>query len=177
MHLDIGLPLLSELEQLHRAFWQNHNNQNHPHDQDKTLDSHEQTQQLEQQRQRPDHRQTSDNCTEPQKLIQILNQNAESHSERQQCAHNHNTRTEHNHLNEECSNHSPDQKQTSCRFVSTDKNGSEAYEHNNCSDQPKTQQQASQLLQVNDTLLGRCNRPRRTCKVLWDRTTEESSIL
>uniref|UniRef100_A0A8D3EDW4 non-specific serine/threonine protein kinase n=1 Tax=Scophthalmus maximus TaxID=52904 RepID=A0A8D3EDW4_SCOMX len=31
MHLDIGLPLLSEVEQLRRAFWQNHSHQNNSH--------------------------------------------------------------------------------------------------------------------------------------------------
>uniref|UniRef100_A0A673BWH7 LIM domain kinase 1 n=1 Tax=Sphaeramia orbicularis TaxID=375764 RepID=A0A673BWH7_9TELE len=34
MHLDIGLPLLSELEQLRRTFWQNHNHQNHTNNKD-----------------------------------------------------------------------------------------------------------------------------------------------
>uniref|UniRef100_A0A3Q2ZXQ5 LIM domain kinase 1 n=1 Tax=Kryptolebias marmoratus TaxID=37003 RepID=A0A3Q2ZXQ5_KRYMA len=38
MHLDINLPLLSELEQVCRAFWKNHN-QNHTHDQDKPVES------------------------------------------------------------------------------------------------------------------------------------------
>lgn len=26
MHLDIGLPMVSELDQLHKAFWENHGN-------------------------------------------------------------------------------------------------------------------------------------------------------
>ncbi|XP_029304707.1 LIM domain kinase 1-like isoform X2 [Cottoperca gobio] len=43
MHLDIGLPLLSELEQLRRDFWQNPNHQNCSYNQDKPPDSHEQT--------------------------------------------------------------------------------------------------------------------------------------
>lgn len=175
MHLDIGLPLLSELEQLRRAFWQNHNCQNHFHNQDKTLDSHEQTQCSQPYRQSPDPRRRSDNANnhiEPNHLTQIQDQNStpESHSEGQQLTHDtHDTRTEYDHLSKECNDHSPDKCQTCCRSASTDlgKNRSETYEHNNPSGQPKTQQETSQ----------RSNRPRRTCRVLWDRTTEDSSFL
>lgn len=176
MHLDIGLPLLSELEQLRRAFWQNHNRHNHFHNQDKTLDSREQTQCSQPHRQSPDPRRHSDNANnhiEPNHLTQIQDQNSTpaSHSEGQQLTHdNHDMRTEDDHLSEECNDHhSRDKCQTCCRSASTDlgKNGSETYEHNNPSGQPKTQQEASQW----------SNRPRRTCRVLWDRTTEDSSFL
>uniref|UniRef100_A0A672GQ92 non-specific serine/threonine protein kinase n=1 Tax=Salarias fasciatus TaxID=181472 RepID=A0A672GQ92_SALFA len=46
MHLDIGLPQLSELEQLCRTFWQNHNHENLTHNRDESPVSHEQTQYL-----------------------------------------------------------------------------------------------------------------------------------
>uniref|UniRef100_A0A672GLV6 non-specific serine/threonine protein kinase n=1 Tax=Salarias fasciatus TaxID=181472 RepID=A0A672GLV6_SALFA len=38
MHLDIGLPQLSELEQLCRTFWQNHNHENLTHNRDEDKD-------------------------------------------------------------------------------------------------------------------------------------------
>ncbi|XP_076606230.1 LIM domain kinase 1-like isoform X1 [Chaetodon auriga] len=183
MHLDIGLPMLSELEQLRRAFWQTHNHQNHFHNQDRTLDSHEQTHCS--QRQSPDPMLHSDNTnthTEPSHLTQGQDQNGtpDSHSDEQQHTHdNHNERTEHNHLTEHSNDHSQDKSQTCCTSASTDssKNGSETYEHKNPSGQPKAQHEPSQLLQVNNSLIGRSNRPRRICRVLWDRTTEDSSFL
>nr|XP_020473727.1 LIM domain kinase 1-like [Monopterus albus] len=68
MHLNIGLPLLSESEQLCRAFWNSHDQQNHAHHQDKTIISHEQTQCSSPQRQSPSHKQCSDNANNHTKL-------------------------------------------------------------------------------------------------------------
>ncbi|XP_040006212.1 LIM domain kinase 1-like isoform X2 [Xiphias gladius] len=186
MHLDIGLHLLSELEQLRRAFWQDRNHENDSHKQDNTCNSHEQTHCSEPQRQSPDPKQHSDNGNnhiEPDHLTQSQDQNStpDSDSDEQQHTHdNHDMRTEHHHscLNRDGMNHSQDKSQC-CRSMSTDsvKNGSETYEHNNPSGQPKVQHKPSKPLQVNSSLPGQSNRHRRTCRVLWDRSTEDSSFL
>lgn len=174
MHLNIGLPLLSELEQLRRAFWQTHNPENHPHYQDKTLNSHEQTHCSQPQRQSPDPKQCSDNThnhIEPNHLTQSQdhkNSTPDSHLDGEQHTQdNPDMRTEHNsRLSRECNDLSQDKSQTCCRSTSTDSdNGPETYEHNNKS------------LQDNSSLLGQSNRPRRISKVLWDRATEDSSFL
>lgn len=174
MHLEIGLPLLSELEQLRRAFWQNQERQNHFHTEDNSLDSQEQTHCSEPQRHRADTKQRSDsdnNHVEPHHLTKSRDQNSKP-----DC---HDMRTERDHLSKECNDHSKDKSRTICRSESadSDKNGSETYEHNNPSGQPQTQQEVSQPLQVNDSLVGRPNRIRRTCRVLWDSNTENSSFL
>ncbi|XP_078122213.1 LIM domain kinase 1-like [Sander vitreus] len=185
MHLDISLPLLSELEQLRRAFWQNHNHQNHSHNQDETLDFHnQQTHNSSQpQRQSPDpkqHLENANNYIKPNDLTQCQNQYStpDSHSDREQHTHD---RTEHGHScsSRECNDHSQDKSQTFCRSTSTDsaENGSETYERNNLSGQPKAQDEPSQPLQFNDSLLGPSNRPRTTCRALWDISTEDSCFL
>lgn len=171
MHLDIGLPLLSELEQLLRAFWQSHNPQIHFDKPDKSLGSHEPT---KSQRQGPDrwHSDDSNKQAGPNHLTQKQDQNriTESSLKGQQHVHdNQDTRTETNHLSKECNKHSPDQNQTCCRSVSTDSGANWSCQHNNCSGLP--QQEVSQ------TLFGQSSRPGRTCKVLWDSTTENSSFL
>nr|XP_046266332.1 LIM domain kinase 1-like [Scatophagus argus] len=184
MHLDIGLPLLSELEQLCRAFWQVHNQQNHFPNQDKTLEPHVQNQCSEPQRQSPNPKRRShsaNNHTEPNHFTQSQDQisTPESHlDEQQHMPDNHDMRTEHDHLSQECNEYSQDKSQKCCRSLSTDsgKNGSETYKQNNPSGQPKTQHEPSGP-QVNNSLLGRSNRLRRTSRVLWDRSAENSSFL
>uniref|UniRef100_A0A665TSJ1 non-specific serine/threonine protein kinase n=1 Tax=Echeneis naucrates TaxID=173247 RepID=A0A665TSJ1_ECHNA len=64
MHLDIGLPLLSELDQLRRDFWQNHNDQTPSDNQHNTMNSHELSHCSQPQGQSPDH-------TEPPNLCDI----------------------------------------------------------------------------------------------------------
>ncbi|XP_054481528.1 LIM domain kinase 1-like [Anoplopoma fimbria] len=160
MHLNIGLPLLSELEQHRRAFWQNHNHQTPSHNQDKTLDSHEQTHQPQRQSSDPmQHLDNANNHIEPNHLTQSLNQNskAESHLDGEQHTHG----------------------LTCDRLmnIDPDENGSETYEFNNPSGQLKAEDEPLQPLQVNNSLLGRSNRLRRTSRVLWDRSTEDSSFL
>ncbi|KAM6910807.1 LIM domain kinase 1-like [Lycodopsis pacificus] len=159
MHLDIGLPLLSELEQQRRAFWQKHNHQNQSHNRDKTLGSHEQTHISQPQRQSSDPTRLSDdanNHMEPNHLTQSQNQNGlpESHSDEEQHTHD----------------------LTCYRSTSMDpgENGSETYECSNPSGQPKAEDEPLQPRQVNVSLLGRSN---RTCRVLWDGSTEDSSFL
>lgn len=158
MHLDIGLPLLSESEQLRRAFWQNHNF--------KTLDPHEQTHRSQPQRQSPDpkrHPNNANNHTEPNHCTQSRDQNSSPDGARH-THDNHDMRTEHDHS---CSN-------TECKDRSSE-NGSETFECNDTSGQPKAQDEPSQ--QVNNSPLGCSNRPRRTSRAQWDRSTEDSSFL
>ncbi|XP_070699880.1 LIM domain kinase 1-like isoform X2 [Pempheris klunzingeri] len=175
MHLDIGLPLLSELEQLRKAFWQNHNHKNHPDNQDKTLNSHEQTHCSKPERPSPDPKQCLDNT------YNHTESNHHTYSDGQHHTYdNSDRRTEHNKscLSRECNDHSQDKRQMCCRSTSTgSKNGSEACEHNNPSGQPEAQHELSQQLQVNKSQLGQSSRPRGTSKVLWDKSTEDSSFL
>lgn len=186
MHLDIGLPLLSELEQLRRAFWQNHNHQHHPHNQDKTINSNEQNNSSQPQRQSPVPTQSLDNGNnhkEPNLLTQSKDQNStpDSHLDEEQHTHDHHDmRTEHDHscLNKDCKDNSQGNSQRCCRSTSrdSDKDTSDNYEHS-LSGQPDAQREPTQPLQVNNSLLGRCNRLSRTSRVLWDRSTENSSFL
>ncbi|XP_051793488.1 LIM domain kinase 1-like [Acanthochromis polyacanthus] len=94
MNLDIGLPLLSELENLCRDFWQNNNHQIPAHKQELTLISQEQIQPSQPQRQSPNPKQQSDNENnhrEPNLVTQSQDQNSmpESHSNREQHTHDH----------------------------------------------------------------------------------------
>lgn len=147
MHLDIGLPLLSELEQLCRTFWQNHNQQN----QDVALNS-------QQKRQSPDHTQhweNANNHIKPNNLSLSQDQNSapDSYLVNKQNTHDkHGTRTEQDNssLSEDCENNSQDT--------------SSAHEH-------------SQPLQVSNAVVDHRNMPRRTSSVQWNRSTDDSSFL
>lgn len=186
MHLDIGLPLLSELEQVRRAFWQNHNHQNLPHNQDRSPDSHEHSSQL--QRQCPGPGQCSDNINnhnlQSRRLKESQDQKGtlDCNSDGEQRTRDSNDlrpEPDLSHFSEGCVEHAQDKSQTCCRFTGADprKNGSETYEHSSPAETPKAQHEPSQPLQANDSLLGRSSRPRRTCRVLWDRSKEDSSFL
>lgn len=185
MHLDMGLPLLSELEQLRRAFWQNYDNQNHFHNQDNALELNEQTHCSQPQRQSPDlerHSDSTNNHMEPNHLTQSTDQTStfDSYADGQQHTdENHEMTTEQDHLSSKCNTHSQDKSQTCSKSKSPDssQNGSKTYEHSNSSEQPKTQHEPSQPLQVNNTLLDQSSSLRRACSVLWDKTSEDSSFL
>ncbi|KAK2828220.1 hypothetical protein Q5P01_019254 [Channa striata] len=119
MHLDIGLPLLSELEHLSTAFWQSHSHQN----QDKTL--HSQTE--FHCSQSPDKQQCSDNANnhvDPDDHHQNQKQNDQPDSffDGQQHIHNNSDlRTENNHsgLSTACKNHSQNKLSQSNRPIET----------------------------------------------------------
>lgn len=158
MHLDIGLCLLSELEQLRKNFWQNH--QAHVHTQDKPPGSQEQAQP---QRRSSDHRQHSTNTNNhkgPNSLSQIKDQyhTPESQSGQQHPRDSHGMRSENNHMDEECQN------ETCCQ---SDKNEPNQQEKN--SHQPQED--------MAQALCSPSNGVRRTCSALWDRSTEDSSLL
>uniref|UniRef100_UPI0037E7F133 LIM domain kinase 1-like n=1 Tax=Semicossyphus pulcher TaxID=241346 RepID=UPI0037E7F133 len=171
MHLDIGLPLLSELEQLRRAFWQNHNHQNHSHNKDRTLDSPEQTHCSLSQRPSPNTNQHSDNAInhiESNHHTQIRDQISTSQSQSDEKQHTHDNRdirTEQNHscLSREYEDHSQDETQFSCK-------------HNNPPGQPNAKHEPSKPLQVNNSQLDRSNRP-RSCRAQWDSSSEDNSFL
>lgn len=156
MHLDISLPLLSELEQVCRAFWKIHNQQN--------------------------------NTPDPRKTLMPPGQQ----SPRSECSNNANSRTEpgdftrsrgqesslDGSLNGVKNIHDDGRKDaivSSSRSTSPDsgKTEGESYEHCDFTDQPKS----SEPPQVKNSLLARSSRPRGTCKVLWDRSTEDDSFL
>ncbi|XP_071398860.1 LIM domain kinase 1-like [Centroberyx affinis] len=188
MHLDISLPLLSEVEQHRRAFWLKHN-QHHPsHNQDETL-SPDRTHSPESQRHSPDPKHCSDttnNHTISLSQSQDQNSTPDRHSDAKQHKPDHqDTRNEQNHscLNREHENQTQVESHGCCqshrRSMSRDSNkdGSETYEHNNHLEHPKAQLEPSQQLQVHSPVPGRRHRPRRICRVVWDRTTEDSSFL
>lgn len=174
MHLDIGLPLLSELDQLRRTFWQNHKLQNSFHNQDKTLESPQQVHCLQPQKQSTDRTEVlnASNHTELNQLTQSQDRNSspDKPSDRQ----NHEVRSENNHQSED----SEDKRQTCCTSTDThsDKNGSETNENNNPSAQPKCQREPSRPLQVNNSLRSQSSIP-RTCRASWDKASEDSSFL
>lgn len=155
MHLNIRLPLLSELEQQSRVFWHNHSHQRLCHSQDKTLDDDEEATHRSQRKSSgpTQHSGSANNHTEPQ----TKNSMPESHSEGE----------------------TPTRDLTCCRLASTGpgKHGSETDAHADPSRKKKAEDEPLQPLQVNLTVLGRSNRPRRTCRVLWDTSTEDSSLL
>ncbi|KAM9728326.1 LIM domain kinase 1-like [Menidia menidia] len=166
MHLDISLPLLSELEQVSKAFWKNHQNQ------DDTPISHEQNC-SPREGQGPGPAQCSDsdnNQTEPNHISQSQGQCSTCESRKQvlQGSDKHDVRTGSKDLNPPC-----------CRSTSKDsgKTDCEPDEDSLITGQPNAQQDPSRLLQVKNLPPGRSNRPRRTCRAPWDTSTEDSSFL
>ncbi|KAM4545400.1 LIM domain kinase 1-like [Odontesthes bonariensis] len=165
MHLDISLPLLSELEQVCRDFWKNHNHQN----QGSALVSHEQScsQQEGWSASPTPCSDKQNNPTEPDHVPQSQRSTPESHLDT-------NDDGDHNGRN---GSKDPNQSRHRSAGAESGKSEREPYEDSNIPGQPKAQQEPSQLLQVQDSPLGRSNGPRRTCRVLWDRSTEDDSFL
>lgn len=154
MHLDIGLSLLSELEQLRKNFWKNH--RDHVHNQDKPPGSQEQPQS---ERRSSDHRKHSaiaNNNKGPNHLSQIKDRydTPESHLGQQHPQDSHVMGSEKN----ECKN------EICCQ---SDKN------------EPKQQKKYSHQPQeeITEALCSPSNGLRRTCSALWDRGSEDSSVL
>ncbi|XP_029924577.1 LIM domain kinase 1-like [Myripristis murdjan] len=174
MHLDIGLPLLSELEQHRRAFWQNHNYPHHSHNQDKNLSpDHTLSPQPQNDNLDPEHYSdtTENNHLDPHMVDQEQNSPPGSHSDSQQ----------HKHDKEDMTTEHKDHSQVDSqhRSMSRDSNrdSTESHEHNNHSEQPRAQHEPSQQPQVQSPPPGRPHRPRRVCRVVWDRNAGESSFL
>lgn len=164
MHLDINLPLLSELEHLCRAFWKNYN-QNHSHNQDKAAVPHEQR------------------CSEPNGQSpspKVCSDNADSHTESNQ-SHGQNSLpksdlnseqlTDENHYTVKTG--SQGTNQFCCKSVSVDIDNSEWETHKDCD--LAAQHKPLQPLQVKSPLLSKSSISNKTSKVPWDRSTEESS--
>lgn len=154
MHLDIGLSLLSELEQLRKHFWGNH--QDHNHNQEERPGSQEQA---HPQRRSPDHRRHSGNANKdkgPNHLSQIQDQyhTPESHLGQQHPQDSHVRRSDKNQV---------DKNPTCCRSDKTEPNQDKKQSH-----QP--QEDIAQILHCPSNGL-------RTCSALWDRSTEDSSLL
>lgn len=166
MHLDIGLPLLSELDQLRKTFWQNRNYQNLINTEDKSPDSCEESGCSQPQRQSAETRSPPESANNNQNRTQ-------SRLERLNSQHSQDAITEHGLLSGECTENSPDKCRSCCSSAGTQsgQNGSEPYENNNPSGQPQSQREAS------ESLLEESNSLRRICGVLWDKSTEDSSLL
>ncbi|XP_074528465.1 LIM domain kinase 1-like [Halichoeres trimaculatus] len=186
MNLDIGLPLLSEYEQLRRAFWNNQNHQHHHHNLDMTLDSHGQTHSSRSQKASTDTKLCSDdvsNHRENYHLTQRLDSSSTSNSHVDKDKHtqdSHDRKTESNKSTsgkkyESCSQ----EKRLFCKFTSKDssKNGFETSKHSSPSGQLKSKNEPSKPLQVNNSPLDRSDGPRRLCRVQWDSSTEDNSFL
>ncbi|KAM9333085.1 LIM domain kinase 1-like isoform 2-T5 [Pholidichthys leucotaenia] len=152
MNLDIGLPLLSELDQLCQAFWLDKNHQNQPHNQEKITPSCEQIHHcLQEQRKSPSWKECEDDNTNDHMEPNLINQ-----SKDQNC-------TSEGNLN--------------VKIRTQTKNGCESCEHNDPTGQPEAQHETSQPLQVKDSLLVQTNRLIKTCRASWDTPTEDSSFL
>lgn len=157
MNLDISLPLLSELEQLCRAFWKKHNHQNQVENQNDTAvfalqDNLSPKLCSNKAKSHTEHDQLPLCCGQNRKPVKDVN--GEEH------AHGHNVRTKSQHTN-----------QSWCESINSDSGKSEcaSHEDGNIKGRAKSQHEPS--------LVGRPNRTRRTCRVLWDRSTEDSSFL
>lgn len=170
MHMDIGLPLLSELEQIRQTFWQLHPLSINQHplpapdhvapEPQKLCINH-------------DHSMDNDhNHLGPPSLNQDRIQNG---SELQ----NHRQSTEHCHTldkgpdNSQSNNHNCPQ-QSKNRDPNQD--CSKSCEHNRNQPVPNTVHNGP-VHHILSPKPSRVHRPRRICRVLWDRTTEESSFL
>uniref|UniRef100_A0A1A8HUD7 LIM domain kinase 1 n=1 Tax=Nothobranchius kuhntae TaxID=321403 RepID=A0A1A8HUD7_NOTKU len=151
MHLDISLPLLSELEHVSRAFWENHTPKS-THNQDTPIVSHKQKSSAPELQ---SHSQNSINRKDLNGLQQV-------------CDNGHDMKTG-----------SQDTCQSCCRSTSTDLSMSdcETHEDSKLTGQPTSQHEPLQPQQVRTPLHDNSSRSKRTSKVLWDRSTEDSSFL
>lgn len=155
MHLDIGLSLLSELEQLRKNFWGHH--QDHNHNQEEPPGSQEQA---PPQGRSPDDGQHSGKANKDkgpnhlQDHLQDQYHTPESHLGQQHPKDSHVMRSDKNHV---------DKNPTCCRSDKTEPN-----QDNKQSHQP--QEDVAQILH-------RPSNGLRTCSALWDRSTEDSSLL
>lgn len=116
MHMDIGLHLLSELDQLCKTFWQNRSNQNLIHNKDGP---------------RPQVEKENNSQNGVQGHFEKLNSRQDA------------TTTECSHPREECTGLSLDQCQNCCSSAGIE-SGTETHENNSTSGQPQTQKDVSE---------------------------------
>lgn len=116
MHMDIGLHLLSELDQLCKTFWQNRSNQNLIHSKDGP---------------RPQVEKENNSQNGVQGHFEKLNSRQDT------------TTTERSHPREECTGLSLDQCQNSCSSAGIE-SVTETHENNSTSGQPQTQKEVSE---------------------------------
>ncbi|XP_062341147.1 LIM domain kinase 1-like [Osmerus eperlanus] len=173
MHLDIGLSLLSELEQVRHAFWQLYDrsdNQGHYPAQEHNLSKTQKT------CIKHSHSMDNNNCLEPQNHNSSQNHDPmQSDSELQ----NNRQSPDHNHtLDGETNDSQTNSSQKQLQSMNQDPNHdcSKSFEHNHNQPVPNTPQHGP-VQHILSPLPSRVHRPRRVCRVVWDRTTEESSFL
>lgn len=153
MHLDIGLSLLSELEQLRKNFWGNH--RDHNHNQEEPPGSQEQA---HPRGRSPDHRQHSGNTNKDKghnhlSQIQDPYDTPESHLGQPHPQDSQVMRSDKNHV---------DKHATCCRSDKTE---------------PNQDKQSHQPQEDIAQILHRPSNGLRTCSARWDRSTEDSSLL
>uniref|UniRef100_A0A1A7YVQ6 LIM domain kinase 1b n=1 Tax=Iconisemion striatum TaxID=60296 RepID=A0A1A7YVQ6_9TELE len=159
MHLDINLPLLSELEHFSRAFWENHTPKC-THNQDTALVSHKQKGSAPELQSRS-----------PKLCSDHANSHTKPNQFPQSCSQNSINRKDLNGLQQVC-----DVKAgCCCRSTSTD--DCETHEGKDFTGQLTSQHEPLQQQQVRTPLQDNSSRSKRTSKVLWDRSTEDSSFL
>lgn len=177
MHLDIGLPLLSEFEQLRKVFWNNQNHQFQLDNQDTTVASHEKTYCSWTQIQSCD----AKRCAENRINHNTCNHNAHkqdqsSTSDSHAAKDDHEIRTVHKQSLSRDSKDYSQSKAPLCKSTSIDLSncGFETHPHTSPTGQANAKNEPRQ---VNNSLLDRSNGPRRIRSVLWDGSTEDDAPL
>ncbi|KAF6715757.1 LIM domain kinase 1 [Oryzias melastigma] len=168
MHLNIGLPLLSELEQLCRAFWKNYDQQCLTPNQDETK-----------------HQKLCSQTDKQTNSAKHCTENPNNHTESYHSTPSPNPNTLESHLNgnlerrRDLNNVRTGSKDTNLLFLKiTDKNESDTCETmSNSTGKPESQPDSSEAQQVKGhALVGRSSRPRRVCRVLWDKPPEDTPV-
>ncbi|XP_011481562.1 LIM domain kinase 1 [Oryzias latipes] len=171
MHLNIGLPLLSELEQLCRAFWKDYDHLNLTPNQDVT-EHQKLCSQTEEQTNSAEHcTENTNNNTESYLLTLSQNSNIPLES------HSNGNLERHSDLNN-VRNGSKDSNLLSLKITDSGQSECDTCETmNNSTATPESQQESSEPQQVKGhTTLSRSSRPRRVCRVLWDKPPEDTSV-
>lgn len=177
MHLDIGLPLHSEVEQLRSNFWKKY--PNHIICEDINTYCIQQVNN-EQQSDRTDSKQclnNENNQTEISPVSQSVETNgtSDSHSDEDQLIPDeYKKRTDSSRIcpKKECKKHfmSNGCSQKICRAKDAN------CKCRNAASQKKQQHEPSQPLHKNNCLQSRTNKPHRLCRVPWDRSKEDSYL-
>lgn len=192
MHLNIGLPLLSELEQLRSSFWKKYIHQNHCISQDNSTNSPKQTECVQQSNSTIKSTgsmlcvDNENNQIEPH-LTQNQDKNGspDSHSDEDLLVLDHyqkQSESERSCQKKDCKKHfmSHGCSQKICRSISKDANKDTCVNcgcNNNTTGQKKLQHEPSEPLHENNSLQGQTNKLQRTCSVSWDTSKEDNSYL
>nr|XP_057943588.1 LIM domain kinase 1-like isoform X1 [Doryrhamphus excisus]XP_057943589.1 LIM domain kinase 1-like isoform X1 [Doryrhamphus excisus] len=162
MHIDIGLPLLSELGQLCRTFWKNQN-------QNTVLDCHSQNQSPPPERSGPIH--TSPSNANNHTEIHCLPQNQEQTSTPPDQAD-----SGHTHLSKAYQEEKANTRQMCCLSANS-LSVSDTSENDGHDPSGQNQLKPLQPPKTDSTSPGLSSKTGRVCKALWNTTTENDSSL